>query len=141
MESLTQKQKKFCEEYLVDLNATQSAIRAGYSPKTARAIGQENLSKPDIAAYISKLREAQAKRTRVTSDQVIRELAKGAFLELDPSEMKFSDKIRCLELLCKYLGLLDGKAISKEKDDAASMSRLREAISRIGMGSRGALKT
>lgn len=46
------RQKKFCDEYLIDCNATQAAIRAGYSPKTAKSIGQENLTKPDLKAYI-----------------------------------------------------------------------------------------
>lgn len=46
------RQKKFCDEYLIDCNATQAAIRAGYSPKTAKQIGQENLTKPDLKAYI-----------------------------------------------------------------------------------------
>ena len=50
--ALTDKQRLFCEEYLIDLNATQAAIRAGYSEKTARKIGSENLTKPDIRAYI-----------------------------------------------------------------------------------------
>ena len=46
------RQKKFCDEYLIDCNATQAAIRAGYSPKTAKSIGNENLTKPDLKAYI-----------------------------------------------------------------------------------------
>ena len=50
--ALTEKQQLFCDEYLIDLNATQAAIRAGYSEKTARKIGSENLTKPDIRAYI-----------------------------------------------------------------------------------------
>lgn len=49
---MTPKQKRFCEEYLIDCNATQAAIRAGYSKKTAKAIGQENLTKPIIKTYI-----------------------------------------------------------------------------------------
>lgn len=49
---LTAKQQRFCDEYLIDLNATQAAIRAGYSQKTAKQIGQENLTKPDIKEYI-----------------------------------------------------------------------------------------
>ena len=52
MDILTEKQKKFCDEYLIDCNATQAAIRAGYSPKTAYSIGEENLRKPDLKAYI-----------------------------------------------------------------------------------------
>ena len=51
---LTAKQQRFCDEYLTDLNATQAAIRAGYSEKTARQIGTENLSKPYIREYIDK---------------------------------------------------------------------------------------
>lgn len=59
---MTKKQKRFCEEYLIDCNATQAAIRAGYSKKTAKSIGQENLTKPDIKAYIDeKLKEMQNK--------------------------------------------------------------------------------
>lgn len=46
------KQRKFADEYLIDCNATQAAIRAGYSPKTAKSIGNENLTKPDLKAYI-----------------------------------------------------------------------------------------
>ena len=46
------RQKRFCDEYLIDCNATQAAIRAGYSPKTAKSIGQENLTKPELKAYI-----------------------------------------------------------------------------------------
>lgn len=54
MANLTAKQRRFCDEYLIDLNATQAAIRAGYSKKTAKQIGQENLTKPDLAEYIEK---------------------------------------------------------------------------------------
>ena len=52
MAKMTEKQKRFCDEYLIDLNATQAAIRAGYSKKTANRIGTENLSKLVIKAYI-----------------------------------------------------------------------------------------
>jgi phage terminase small subunit len=52
MGKMTPKQKRFCDEYLIDLNATQAAIRAGYSEKTATVIGAENLTKPNIKEYI-----------------------------------------------------------------------------------------
>ena len=58
---LTPKQQLFVEEYLIDLNATQAAIRAGYSKKTAQVIGAENLSKPMVAAAIA---EAQLRRSK-----------------------------------------------------------------------------
>lgn len=76
---LTEKQKRFCEEYLIDLNATQAAIRAGYSEETARQIGSENLSKPYIEARIQALKEERSKRTEITADNVLKELAKLAF--------------------------------------------------------------
>lgn len=52
MKNLTEKQKRFCDEYLIDLNATQAAKRAGYSPKTAYSIGGELLKKPEIKGHI-----------------------------------------------------------------------------------------
>lgn len=80
MAKLTEKQKRFCEEYLIDLNATQAAIRAGYSPENAKNIGSENLAKPDIRARIDKAIAERSKRTGVTADRVVRELAKIAFV-------------------------------------------------------------
>lgn len=76
---MTPKQQRFCEEYLVDLCATQAAIRAGYSPRSARQIGDENMSKPDIVAEIERLKEARKRRNHVTADMVIEELRRLAF--------------------------------------------------------------
>ena len=78
---MTPKQQRFCDEYLVDLNATQAAIRAGYSQRTARAIGRENLTKPDIAARIAELQSRRERRTEVEADQVVRSLAEIAFAD------------------------------------------------------------
>ena len=71
---LTAKQQVFVEEYLVDLNATQAAIRAGYSKKTARFIGCENLTKPNIAAKIAELQAERARRVGVEADEVLEHL-------------------------------------------------------------------
>jgi len=79
---LTRKQERFVEEYLIDLNAAQAAIRAGYSAKTARAIGHENLTKPEIAAAIEKARAERAERTRLTGDMVVDELRKIGFASM-----------------------------------------------------------
>ena len=78
----TDKQVRFVEEYLVDLNATQAAIRAGYSKKTAGRIGQENLQKPDILAAISKLQDEVSAETGITRERVLQEYAKMAFAEM-----------------------------------------------------------
>ena len=77
---MTEKQKRFVEEYLIDLNATQAAIRAGYSPDTAKSIGSENLTKPDLQARIAKAMAERSKRTGVNADRVVMELAKIAFV-------------------------------------------------------------
>lgn len=71
---LTDKQKRFVEEYLIDLNATQAAIRAGYSEDTARQIGAENLSKPVIQEAIQQAQNKRSERTQITQDDVIRRL-------------------------------------------------------------------
>lgn len=75
MARLTEKQARFVEEYLVDLNATQAAIRAGYSEKTARSVGCENLTKPDIQEAIKSAMSLRSERTEITQDMVLRELA------------------------------------------------------------------
>ena len=77
---MTRKQKRFIEEYLIDLNATQAAIRAGYSPDAAKEIGCENLTKPNIRAHIDKAMAERSKRTGVNADRVVMELAKIAFV-------------------------------------------------------------
>ena len=77
---MTKKQKLFIEEYLIDLNATQAAIRAGYSPESAKEIGCENLTKPNIRACIDKAMAERSKRTGVNADRVVIELAKIAFV-------------------------------------------------------------
>ena len=77
---MTKKQRRFTEEYLIDLNATQAAIRAGYSPDTAYSIGQENLKKPEIKTRIAKAMAERSRRTGVNADRVVMELAKIAFV-------------------------------------------------------------
>ncbi|WPG35315.1 terminase small subunit [Variovorax sp. EBFNA2] len=71
--SLTPLQQRFIDEYLVDLNGTQAAIRAGYSVDTARQMGSENLSKPYIWAAIADARKQQQERTQVNADRVVTE--------------------------------------------------------------------
>lgn len=72
---LTSKQERFCREYVIDLNGTQAAIRAGYSEDSARAIACENLTKPDIAARVAELMKERADKTDITAEKVLRELA------------------------------------------------------------------
>ena len=82
IDKLTEKQKKFCEEYVVDFNGTQAAIRAGYSEKTSNVTSSENLAKPNIQSYIQKLIKDREKRTEINADMVVKELAKIAFFDI-----------------------------------------------------------
>lgn len=76
---LTAKQQMFVNEYIVDLNATQAAIRAGYSQDTAQVIGSENLQKPLVAGAIQEALDLRSDRTRITADRVLVEVAKLGF--------------------------------------------------------------
>ena len=79
---LTKKQQLFVDEYLIDLNATQAAIRAGYSVDTAREIGCEYLTKPNIQQAIAEHMAERSKRTGINQDRVVLELAKLAFVKM-----------------------------------------------------------
>jgi len=91
MAKLTLKQQIFCDEYLIDLNATQAAVRAGYSSSTAKDIGCENLAKPNIRTYIDKVMAERSKRTGINQDRVIRELARIAFI--NPNDVMNLDEV------------------------------------------------
>ena len=80
MAKLTEKQRRFVDEYLIDLNATQAAIRAGYSVKTAKDIGCQNLAKLNIQQAVSEQMAERSKRTGVNQDRIVLELAKIAFV-------------------------------------------------------------
>lgn len=103
---MTKKQKRFVEEYLIDLNATQAAIRAGYSPATAKEIGCENLTKPNIAAAVSQAMAERSRRTGINQDRVLQELARIGFAKItdvvDPETAKIrpdasDDDLACIQ--------------------------------------------
>ena len=71
---MTAKQKRFCDEYLIDCNAPQAAIRAGYSPKTAQAIGSENLKKPVVKKYIDEHLEISHNDAVMSAEEVLMRL-------------------------------------------------------------------
>lgn len=103
---MTKKQKRFVEEYLIDLNATQAAIRAGYSPDTAGSIGAENLKKPEIKSRIDKAMAERSRRTGINQDRVLQELARIGFAKItdvvDPETAKIlpdasEDDLACIQ--------------------------------------------
>ena len=102
--SLTPKQDAFVREYLVDLNAAQAAIRAGYSAKTAKEIGAENLTKPHVSAAITAALEARKKRTEVSADMVVQGLLTEATREGEGSS--HGARVSAWGLLARHLGLL-----------------------------------
>lgn len=79
---LTDKHKRFADEYLIDLNGAQAAIRSGYSQKTARSIAAELLTKPDVQRYLAEKQEKLQRKTDVTQERVVNELAKIAFADI-----------------------------------------------------------
>jgi phage terminase small subunit len=82
MADLTAKQELFCSEYLVDLNASGAARRAGYSEDTAGAIGWENLKKPEIQKRIQEMRDAIGKGFNITKERLAQELSRIAFFDI-----------------------------------------------------------
>lgn len=81
MADLTPQQQRFADEYVIDLNATHAAVRAGYSPKAAHVVGSFLTKKPLIKAEIDRLLAARRVRTEVTADRVVQELARLAFAD------------------------------------------------------------
>lgn len=128
MAGMTAKQRRFCDEYLIDLNATQAAIRAGYSKKAARTIAAENLTKPNIKAYIDERMAEKDAELIADQDEVLRYLtsvmrgqsestelvvegvgegrSEARAVTKEPSE---KDRLRAAELLGKRYGLYTDK--------------------------------
>lgn len=117
---MTEKQKRFCEEYLISCNATQAAIKAGYSAKTATKIAAENLTKPDIKAYIEeRLEQIRSEKTAdikevmeyLTSvmrgehtEQVLRFVGEGT-QKIDNIAVTEKDRLKAAELIGKKYGM------------------------------------
>ncbi len=133
--ALTDKQKRFVEEYLIDLNATQAAIRAGYSEKTARAIACENLTKLDVQNAISESMKTRSERTKVTQDRVIEELARIAFLDIREA---FNDDGNLLpinkmpEHVARAIGGMDIDNVRSIGDDETSQTRKVKILDKRG---------
>ncbi len=101
--SLTPKQARFVEEYLLDLNATQAAIRAGYSARNADKIGPELLGKTRVAEAVKAAQQARSGRTEITQDEVIQGLKKEATLDGEGSS--HSARVSAWAHLGKHLGM------------------------------------
>lgn len=135
--ALTAKQQRFVEEYLVDLNATQAAIRAGYSKRTANEQGSRLLANVSVSAAVAKSMESRSGRTGITQDMVLRELAKIGFSDIrkvvrwGETQVRMVDgEDECAEDMVPYhgLALIDSAEID---DDTAG------AIAEVSQGKEG----
>ena len=119
---VTKKQQLFIEEYLIDLNATQAAIRAGYSKKTAYRTGADNLKKPQVQAAIKKALAERSERTQISADYVLQSLKEVAdtcrAIDEDTGKLRdASGANRALELIGKHLKLFTNKTEITGKDN------------------------
>ena len=139
---MTKKQQLFVDEYLIDLNATQAAIRAGYSVETAAVIGCENLTKPNIQQAIAEKMAERSKRTGVNQDRVVLELAKLAFVKMTDivdshgriKDTATDDDLACIESM-KYKSSESetGSSIEREVKIASKMKALELLGKHLGM--------
>lgn len=122
--ALTAKQQRFCDEYLIDLNATQAAIRAGYSEKTAYSIGNENLNKPELKKYIEDRMAEKESALIADQNEVLKYLTavmRGDHTEQTPIfigegiqkitdiDVSAKDRLKAAELLGKRYSLFTDK--------------------------------
>ena len=134
---LNEKQKQFCEEYIIDLNGTQAAIRAGYSKKTARAIANELLTKLDIKEYICELKNKRSERVKYSQDELMRDIleVKNRCMQANPVLDKEGNETgvwkfdsnganKALDMLAKHVGFYE----TDNKQKAFNISVNREAV-------------
>ena len=144
---LTPKQKRFCEEFIKDCNATQAYLRAGYRASTdiARREGYKLLTKPDIQAYIQQLQRARSSRTEIDADRVFTELAKIAFsdiknvFELTEEGLVLKPLDQMSDEVSGAIESLDLGATTKVKLHS-KMSALDRLIKLLGMDKEAAIK-
>jgi len=121
---LTEKQKRFCEEYLIDLNATR-AYKAAYpstkKDSTAAQNGSRMLRNDKVKKYLQELKQERENRVVISQDEVLEAIQAIAF---DVSE-KARDRLKALELLCKHLGVFDQKDELDKKEQEARIAKLR----------------
>ncbi len=139
---LTAKQQRFVDEYLIDLNATQAAIRAGYSVNTANEQGSQNLAKLSIQQAIAEQMAERSKRTGVNQDRVVLELAKIAFVKMTDivtsegkiKETATDDDLACIESVKYKRSDSDtGSSVEREVKIGSKLKALELLGKHLGM--------
>ncbi len=120
------KQRAFTVEYMKDKNATQAAIRAGYSEKTARSIGNELLAKPDIKTAIEELEKAAQAKAGITIEKIVERINR---IAEDPNTLP-RDRLKADELLGKYLGMFTERVEMKGQLDT-TVSKLDGILNQL----------
>lgn len=142
MAKLTEKQQRFVEEYLIDLNATQAAIRAGYSVKTADVQGSRMLGNVKVQQAISEAMAERSKRTGVNQDRVVQELARIAFIKITDvvnadGEIRSNaseDDLACIESIkCKRFDTDTGSGEEREVKISPKLKALELLGKHLGM--------
>ena len=138
IDSLSEQQKRFCEEFLVDLNATQAVIRAGYKTKYPNRVAYQLMENPAIRIAIDGLRAERTKGSDVTKDFVLRGIQKA--IKLAEENNNLNALLRGYELLAKHLGMFverteisgpDGEAIKMEQKIKEDVADFTSAIARL----------
>lgn len=138
MANLTPKQERFVAEYLIDLNATQAAIRAGYSEKTAGQVGFENLKKPEIADAIAAKAGKTAEKLDLSAERVLRGLFEEATRQGEGSS--HGARVSAWGLLGKYHKLFVDRVEADVTGDLTvtdARSKLQSLIARQNVGKPG----
>lgn len=139
---MTKKQNRFVEEYLIDLNATQAAIRAGYSPDTAEQIGYQLLQKTSVLNEISKAMAERSKRIGVNQDRIVLELAKLAFVNMtdivdkkgEIKDTATADDLSCIESIkYKHSDTDSGSSVEREVKIGSKIKALELLGKHLGM--------
>lgn len=143
MAKLTPKQQRFTEEYLIDLNATQAAIRAGYSPKTANEQGARLLAKVSVKNTIDKTMAERSRRTGINQDRVLTELAKIAFInpvdviDMDDATLRGDanrdDTAAIASVKVKTIPTPDGNIVEREVRTYDKLKALEQIGKHLGM--------
>lgn len=145
---LNDRQRLFVSEYMIDLNATQAAIRAGYSPRSAHVDGPRLLSNASVSAAIARAQADRSKRTGITADRVLRELAAVGFarlpdvaswdtgdLDLTPSGELDDDDARAIQSVSqvvKFIKTLDGGERMMSRERTVKLHDKVKALTKIG---------
>ncbi len=128
MATLTKKQKAFCREYIKDLNAAQAAIRAGYSEKSAKEAGYENLTKPHISKFVAELMANRNEEAKIDADYVLKRLIQidqMDFIDILEEDGSFRPVSKWPKVWRTYLSGIDIAEMSVEGQIAGVLKKIK----------------